>query len=288
MWMQAFLALGCVLQAVPGNRRPADVEAIREHIDKIYQAYMRKDRAVIRATHSTDWRGFLDRSKRITIGIDDYMKGADAFLRLPVSITGYRFEEFDVVFYGDVALVSYIADVDLTNNGTASKTKFRSIDIYAKLDGAWTQVGSHLNTHPDVVAARNQRPQPVTEGQRDAILKRRESVWRAFFANDRARLEELVPEDLVAINAGEEVWQAQGDILRAAEAFAKSGARLVSLEFPRTEIRVYGDTVILYTTYRYEVETGGERETHAGRGTEIFVNRDGDLVNTGWHLDSGR
>ena len=60
------------------------------------------------------------------------------------------------------------------------------------------------------------------------------------------------------------------------------------LEFPRTEIRVYGDTVILYTTYLYQLENSGTRETHSGRGTEIFVNRGGKLVNTGWYLDSGR
>jgi ketosteroid isomerase-like protein len=288
MWIQSLLALAWLLQAVPGDRRPADVEAIRAHIDDIYRAYMRKDRATIEATHSADWRGFLDRSRHIVIGIDDYMKGAEAFLRSPATITGYRFEEFDVVFYADVALVSYVADVDLTISGEPSKTKFRSIDIYAKRDGAWTQVGSHLNTHPDVAAARGQRPQPVTAVEREAILKQREAVWRAFFANDRARLEELVPEDTIAINAGEEIWHDQGGVRRGAEELAKSGARLVSLEFPRTEIRVYGDAVILYTTYRYELETDGKREVFSGRGTEIFVNRDGRLVNTGWHLDSGK
>jgi hypothetical protein len=138
------------------------------------------------------------------------------------------------------------------------------------------------------VAARNQQPQPVTSEEREAILKQRESVWRAFFSNDRAALEKLVPEDTVAINAGEELWQDRAGVLRGAEEFARSGGRLVRLEFPRTDIRIYGDTVILYTTYVYETEIEGRRELYSGRGTEIFVNRGGNLVNAGWHLDSGK
>ena len=61
------------------------------------------------------------------------------------------------------------------------------------------------------------------------------------------------------------------------------------LEYPRTEIRLYGDVAILYTTYVFEVESpDGKRETSAGRGTEIFVRRNGRWVNPGWHLDSGK
>ena len=50
---------------------------------------------------------------------------------------------------------------------------------------------------------------------------------------------------------------------------------------------MYGSTIIVYTTYLYETESGGKRSTRNGRGTEIFVVRDGELVNTGWHLDAG-
>ena len=131
-------------------------------------------------------------------------------------------------------------------------------------------------------------PQTVSAADREEILARRESVWRAFFANDRAALEELVPEDTVAINAGEEVWHDRASVIAGAADFAATGAKLKRLEFPRTEIRVYGDTVILYTTYSYDLENAGETETYSGRGTEVFVNRKGKLVNVGWHLDSGR
>jgi ketosteroid isomerase-like protein len=281
---------GKPLAPVKGDLRPEDRDAIHAHIDQIFRAYIGKDRATIEATHSEDWRGFLGTSRSILRGLDAYLSGADAFLRSPVRIADYRFEDFDLLFYGDVGLVSYVADIDLTDGGTPpqiSKTKYRSIDVYAKLDGHWTQVASHLNTHPDVLEARTQEPQRVSAAQREEILARRESVWRAFFSNDRAALEELVPDDTVAINAGEEVWHDRASVLAGAADFAATGARLARLEFPRTEIRVYGDTVILYTTYSYDLENAGTIETYSGRGTEVFVNRKGKLVNVGWHLDSG-
>ena len=278
-------------EPVDGDRRPADRDAIRAHIDGIFQAYMKKDRKTIEGTHAEEWRGFLGASRGIIRGIGGYMEGADAFLRSPARIAAYRFEDFDLQFYGDVGLVSYIADVDLElaeEPPRRYKTRYRSIDVYARQNGNWTQVASHLNTHPDVLAAQRQEPQPVSAAARDEILKTRESVWRAFFANDRTRLEELIPEDTLAINADEETWHRRESILAAASEMAKSGTRLEALEFPRTEIQVYGDTVILYTTYRYELETAGRRGTYSGRGTEIFVDRAGRLVNVGWHLDSGR
>ena len=60
------------------------------------------------------------------------------------------------------------------------------------------------------------------------------------------------------------------------------------LEFPKTGLQVYGNTVIVYTAYLYEVEADGKREARSGRGTEMFVRRGDDLANVGWHLDSGK
>lgn len=291
-WMSAERTHGVKTQgAVDGDRRPLDRDEIRAHIDRIFRAYMDKDRETIQETHADEWRGFLGASRSIVRGLDSYMEGADAFLRSPARIAGYRFEDFDLQLYGDIGLVSYIADVDIevTEDPPRSyKTKYRSIDIYAKKDGRWTQIASHLNTHPDVLETRSQDLQPVSAAARKEILTTREAVWRAYFANDRAKLEELIPQDTLAINAAEEAWHQRASILAGASELAKSGARLVRLEFPRTEIQVYGDTIILYTSYSYELETGGKRDAYSGRGTEIFVNRAGRLVNVGWHLDSGR
>lgn len=130
--------------------------------------------------------------------------------------------------------------------------------------------------------------QPVSPSLRQEILTAREAVWRAWFANDQARLEVVIPAETLAINAGEEAWQGRAEVLESARAFAASGARLLRLEYPRTEIQLYGDVAILYTTYLFEVETEGQRQISSGRGTEIFVRRNGRWVNPGWHLDSGR
>jgi hypothetical protein len=135
--------------------------------------------------------------------------------------------------------------------------------------------------------ASRQLPQPLTPSQRQQLLADREKVWRAYFTNDQKHLEAVIPKETIAINAGEEQWSDRAAVLAGAQQFAQSGVKLVRLEFPRTEIQVYGDVAILYTAYLFELEDQGQRQTYAGRGTEIFVRRGGTWVNSGWHLDSG-
>jgi hypothetical protein len=53
-------------------------------------------------------------------------------------------------------------------------------------------------------------------------------------------------------------------------------------------MQIYGGAVIVYTTYICETEANGKRAMMSGRGTEIFVRRGNELVNAGWHLDSGK
>ena len=98
-------------------------------------------------------------------------------------------------------------------------------------------------------------------------------------------MEKLIPAEAIAINDGEEKWADRAAIFAGAKAFADSGGKLVKLEFPKTEIQAYGNTVLIYTTYVYETEVNGKRSTSTGRGTEMFVRRGDELVNVGWHLD---
>ena len=77
-------------------------------------------------------------------------------------------------------------------------------------------------------------------------------------------------------------------IFDVAARFARSGGKLVKLEFPKTEIQVYGYTAVVYSDYLYELESGGQRHQQSGRVTEIFVLRKGQWVNPGWHMDSGK
>jgi hypothetical protein len=92
----------------------------------------------------------------------------------------------------------------------------------------------------------------------------------------------LLPPETIALSPGD--WHHRDEIVRSSEAFARSGAKLVRLDFPKTEIQAYGDVFLFYTSYVFETDEGGRRVTQSGKATEMFVNRDGPLLNTGWQL----
>lgn len=121
---------------------------------------------------------------------------------------------------------------------------------------------------------------------RAELLKVRESVWRAWFGNDRKALEQLVPADTIVISSDEREFQNQAGILKAAADFQASGGKLLRLDFPRTEVQRFGDVAVTYSTYLYETEVAGKHSVTSGRATEIFVRRDGQWTNPGWHTDS--
>jgi ketosteroid isomerase-like protein len=118
---------------------------------------------------------------------------------------------------------------------------------------------------------------------RAAILKAREAVWRAWFAGDISTLKRLVPVDTIVISGSDKAWKHQAEVLESSEEFHASGGKLVRLEFPHTEVQRFGDVAVTWSTFRLETEVKGKRSVDAGRATEIFVLRDGQWVNPGWH-----
>ena len=276
--------------------RSADAAAIRAHIESIFQAFIDGDQDKIFATHSEDWRGFLEGSRAPIKGIDDYMRAngidwprpANAPKSTPYFPAGttYKVSDFDVHFYGpDMAVASFFGEFQRkAGDATLTLRRFRIMDVYAKRKGGWIQVASHTVIDPDWRAAQMSQPMTITPQIRERILTAREAVWRAWFANDRAALEKFIPDEAIAMGDGEN-WSNKAAILAEAKSFAESGGKLVKLEFPKTEIQVYGNTVILYTTYFYETEMNGKRSTSSGRGTEIFVRRGDELINAGWYLE---
>jgi ketosteroid isomerase-like protein len=118
------------------------------------------------------------------------------------------------------------------------------------------------------------------------LLKVREQVWRAWFANDKKSLEELVPPETIVISSGEQKWKNRAEVLQSAADFQAAGGKLVRLEFPRTEVQHFGDVAIIWSEYVVETEMNGKRSTSSGRVTEIFVKRNGKWTNPGWHTDS--
>src|SRR5215468_2329366 len=278
--------------------RAADAAAIRAHIESIFQAFIDGDIEKIHATHSDDWRGFLEGSRVPIKGIDEYMRSNGVEWLRPANApkttpyypadTRYRVSNFDVRFYSpELAVASFFGDFERSAGGaTVTVRRFRIMDVYAKRKGSWIQVASHTVIDPDWRQEQMSKPLTVTPQIREQVLAAREAVWKAYFANDRAALERMIPDEAIAIDSGSSDWSDRAAILAGAQRFADSGRKLLRLVFPKTEMQIYGGAIIVYTTYLCEFEANGKRVTQSGRGTEIFVRRGNELVNTGWHLDS--
>ena len=272
----------------PQNDRPADREAIRAHIDSIFQAFIKKDAAALRATHAENWLGYLEGSREMIKGVNGYMDWNQVDPKSPYGMKSYKMREFDMIFKGDAAFVCFVSDVESNWPGAPPRRTLRICDFYTKDNGKWIQSGSDTALHQESVEAQLQSPRSLSEQMKKRLLDAREAVWRAYFAGDRATLEKLIPEETIAIEAGHNNWSNRQTILAGSAEFAKSGGKLLKLEFPKTEIQVYGFTAVVYSDYVLEMETGGQKTNQSGRVTEVFVLRNGQWVNPGWHMDSGK
>jgi ketosteroid isomerase-like protein len=269
--------------------RAADRAAIKAHIDSIFQAFIKKDAAALRATHAENWLGYLDNSGKMLKGIKDYMDWNQLDPKSPYGMKSYKFREFDMVFKGDAAFVCFVADVESNWPGAPPHRVLQICDFYTKNDGKWIQNGSDTGLHAESMEEQMAASRPLGDQMKKRLLDAREAVWRAYFSGDRATLEKLIPEETIAIDpGGDDTWSNRKTILDGAVEFAKSGGKLVKLEFPKTEIQVYGATAIVYSNYSYELESGGQHINRSGRVTEVFVLRKGQWVNPGWHMDSGK
>ncbi len=284
--LACILITAAALAGAADDNRAADREAIRAHIDRIFQAFIHKDRAELRATHAANWLGYLEGSQKMIHGVDGYMNWTgNVDPKSPYGMTGYRMREFDMIFQGDAAFVAFVADVESNTPSGPTKRALRITDFYTKQNGAWIQTGSDTDLHPDSAAEQYQVARTLPEPQKKSLLEAREAVWRAFFAGDRATLEKLLPDELLTMEPDGGPWGNRKAVLEGSAAFAASGAKLARLEFPKTEIQVFGYTAIVYSNYVYEIEQGGKRSEHAGRVTEVFVFRHGAWVNPSWHMD---
>jgi ketosteroid isomerase-like protein len=277
-----------VVVAHAQDDRAADRAAIKAHIESIFQAFINKDNAALRATHAENWLGYLGEGRQMIKGIGDYMQWNEQDPKQPYGMKSYKFREFDMIFKGDAAFVCFVADVESSWPGNPPQRALRICDFYTQDNGKWIQSGSYTDAHPDSVAAQMAAPRQYGEPMKKRLLDAREAVWRAYFAGDRATLEKLIPEETIAINAHDDNWSGRATVLAGSAEFAKNGGKLIKLEFPKTQIQMYGMTAVVYSTYSYELEVGGQRSTNSGRVTEVFVLRNGQWVNPGWHMDNGK
>lgn len=270
------------------DARAADRAAIKSHIESIFQAFIDKDNKALRDTHAENWLGYLGEGREMIKGIRAYMDWNEQDPKQPYGMKNYKFREFDMIFKGDAAFVCFVADVESNWPGNPPHRVLRICDFYTKDAGKWIQSGSYTELHPESIEARMGAPRQIGDQMRKKLLDAREAVWRAYFGGDRATLEKLIPEDTIAINADDPNWSGRSKVLEGAVEFAKNGGKLIKLEFPKTEIQAYGLTAVIYSIYSYEIEIGGQRSTSTGRVTEVFVMRNGQWVNPGWHMDSGK
>lgn len=136
------------------------------------------------------------------------------------------------------------------------------------------------------VSAQHFGPQPDAATQRE-LLVLRDAAWRAWFGNDRAGFERIVPDELVALGWDGGPWDDRPQTLARMRDFAKHGRTLTALEFPRNVFQRYGDVVILYSSFRIVLsDRAGQAQETTGRGTEVFVRRHGRWIHTAWHLDT--
>lgn len=267
--------------------RQADEQAIRKEIESIFQAFIDKDRDKLAATHGRNWRGYLTGSRTVIKGRDGYMQasvGDGSMGPKGQGMVGYRIVEYDTVWYGDVAVVSFVADVDYMTGTQPSSSKLTLMDIYAREDGRWMQVASQTSYHPEFQMRRMSERRTLNDAGRKSLLAAREAVWRAWYGGDTKTLETLLPPELVTLGPGESGWGIRDGIIAASARFATNGGKLTRLEFPRTEIQVYGSTAIIYTSYLLDVAEDGKTRTERGKATEVFVHRDGKWLNSGWQL----
>lgn len=266
--------------------RAADRKAIRDHIDRIFQAFIHKDLAELRATHAPNWLGYLEGSETMIKGVDGYMD-TNKFMdpKSPYGMTAYKMREFDMIFEGNAAFVAFVSDVEANTPDGPRKRTLRITDFYTKQNGAWIQTGSDTDLHPESLAARYENLRKLPKWEMKELMEAREAVWRAFFAGDRASLEKLLPEELITFEPFSSDWGDRKAIIDAASRFKAGGGKLIRLEFPKTEVLAYGATAVVYSNYAYEIEQGGKRTTNAGRVTEVFVNQNGKWINPSWHMD---
>jgi len=282
-------AVAAASVSVAQDDRASDRAAIKAHIDSIFQAFIKKDVAALRATHAENWLGYLDNSGRMLKGISDYMDWNQLDPKSPYGMKSYKFRDFDMIFKGDAAFVCFVADVESNPwPGNPPHRVLQICDFYTRTDGQWIQSGSYTGQHQETVEEQLASPRSLGDEMKKRLLDARESVWRAYFAGDRATLEKLIPAETIAIESSDNSWSNRETILNGSAEFAKGGGKLVKLEFPKTEIQVYGSAAVIYSNYSYELEIGGKRSTQSGRVTEVFVLRKGQWVNPGWHMDSGK
>lgn len=133
------------------TNREQDKKEILQHIDSIFKAFSTKDRVLLEKTHMPNWKGFTVRSRMTLHNREEYLQDISSLLEYQ-KYSSYEIMDEDFAFYGDTAILCYIARVHGTDSrGNEFTTKLRIIDIYVKTDDGWNNASSSVSLHPDAI-----------------------------------------------------------------------------------------------------------------------------------------
>ncbi len=114
------------------------------------------------------------------------------------------------------------------------------------------------------------------------LLELRRSVWIAWFEGDSKALERLLPADGLYVSPGTAPWETRSATMERASKFRKDGGKLVSLEFPKNEIRHYGSTALIFSTFVMAIESEGKTSRSEGTVLEVFVREGSSYRHPSW------
>ena len=124
---------------------------------------------------------------------------------------------------------------------------------------------------------------PTTAQQ---LIAARDTVWRAWFANDTVLLRRFIPASAAAAEGGDGLrWSDRRTILDGARRSAASGVKLSQLDFAGTQIDASGNSAMVRSRFRYIVQHGQKVDTSSGVASEVFVREKGRWVNPFWELE---
>lgn len=124
---------------------------------------------------------------------------------------------------------------------------------------------------------------PTTSQQ---LIAARDTVWRAWFANDTVLLHRFIPTTAAAAQGGDVLtWSDRRAIFAGAGRSASSGAKLEQLDFIGTQIDASGNSAIVRSRFRYVIRHGARVDTSSGVAAEVFVREKGRWVNPFWQLE---
>jgi hypothetical protein len=118
------------------------------------------------------------------------------------------------------------------------------------------------------------------------VLAARDTVWHAWFGNDTAVLNRMLPTAVAAGGASSGEWSDRAKTLADSRAFAGSGNRLERLTFTDTHVSLNGDAAVVTSIYTLVTRGNGRPDTSRGRAVELFVRQGGGWVNPFWRLSS--